>query len=85
MSESPITSHAADTSAIARLARFVLAHRRLVVLVWVLLLPAGIYGAAHISKRLSTDFSLPGQPGYETAQKITHFTATAGTPLQRSS
>jgi hypothetical protein len=46
MPDNSITSHVADPSAIARLARFVLAHRRLMVLVWVLLLPAGIYGAA---------------------------------------
>jgi putative drug exporter of the RND superfamily len=78
MPESSITSHVADTSAIARLARFVLAHRRLVLLVWVLLLPAGIYGASHVSKRLSTDFSLPGQPGYETAKKITHLYGNGG-------
>jgi uncharacterized membrane protein YphA (DoxX/SURF4 family) len=65
-------------TAIARLARFVLAHRRLVVLVWVLLLPAGIYGASHVSNRLSTDFSLPGQPGYETAKKITHLYGNGG-------
>jgi putative drug exporter of the RND superfamily len=78
MPDSSITSHVADTSAIARLARFVLAHRRLVLLVWVLLLPAGIYGASHVSKRLSTDFSLPGQPGYETAKKITHLYGNGG-------
>jgi RND superfamily putative drug exporter len=72
MPERSITSHVADTSAIARLARFVLAHRRLVLLVWVLLLPAGIYGASEVSERLSVDFSLPGQPGYETANKLKH-------------
>jgi putative drug exporter of the RND superfamily len=46
--------------------------------VWVLLLPAGIYGASHVSNRLSTDFSLPGQPGYETAKKITHLYGNGG-------
>jgi RND superfamily putative drug exporter len=38
----------------------------------VLLLPAGIYGASHLSKRLSVDFSLPGQSRYETANKLKH-------------
>jgi RND superfamily putative drug exporter len=57
---------------IVRLARWVLAHRRVVLLLWVLLLPAGVYGASHVSKRLSLDFSLPGQPGYETANKMKH-------------
>jgi RND superfamily putative drug exporter len=72
MSRSSITSDLIHTGATARLARFVLAHRRLVVVLWLLLLPAGIYGARHVSHRLKADFSLPGQPGYETAQKITH-------------
>jgi hypothetical protein len=48
------------TNATARLARFLLGHRRLVLLLWALLLPAGIYGAGHVSKRLKVDFSLPG-------------------------
>jgi RND superfamily putative drug exporter len=56
--------------AIARLARWVLAHRRLVIVLWVVAFLAGSFGASHVSKRLSFDFSLPGQPGYETGQKI---------------
>jgi RND superfamily putative drug exporter len=59
-----------DRSAIARLARFVLAHRRLVIAGWLVVLLAGAIGASHVSSRLQLDFSLPGQPGYETAQKI---------------
>ena len=78
MSHSSIRSQVAHTGATARLARFVLAHRRLVVPLWLLLLPAGIYGASHVSNRLKTDFSLPGQPGYETAQKITHVYGNGG-------
>jgi putative drug exporter of the RND superfamily len=78
MPDGSITSHVTRTGAIVRLARFVLAHRRLVVLLWVLLLPAGIYGATQVSKRLSVGFSLPGQPGYETAQKITHLYGNGG-------
>jgi RND superfamily putative drug exporter len=66
------------TGAIVRLARFALAHRRLVVALWLLLIPAGIYGASHVSKRLKADFSLPGQPGYETAKKITHLYGNGG-------
>jgi putative drug exporter of the RND superfamily len=78
MSDSSISAPVPPTGATARLARFVLAHRRVVVLLWVLLLPAGIYGATHVSKRLSIDFSLPGQPGYETAKKITHLYGNGG-------
>jgi putative drug exporter of the RND superfamily len=59
-----------ERSAIARLARFVLAHRRLVIAGWLVVLVAGAAGASHVSGRLQLDFSLPGQPGYETAQKI---------------
>ncbi len=53
-----------------RLARFVLAHRRVVAVGWLVVFLAGAVGASHVSKRLAIDFSLPGQPGYETAQKI---------------
>ncbi len=54
----------------ARLARFVLAHRRIVIAGWLIVFLAGAMGASQVSKRLSLDFSLPGQPGYETARKI---------------
>jgi putative drug exporter of the RND superfamily len=72
MSEQPIPAGVPQTGWIVGMARWVVAHRRVVLLLWVLLLPAGIYGASHVSKRLSFDFSLPGQPGYETANKLKH-------------
>ena len=37
---------------------------------WLVLLVAGGLSAGRVSKRLSFDFSLPGQPGYETAKQI---------------
>jgi RND superfamily putative drug exporter len=52
------------------LARFVFRHRRLVVAGWLILLVAGAVGAGGVSRRLTFDFSLPGQPGYETARQI---------------
>ena len=52
-----------------RLADFVLRHRRLVIAFWLLLLVAGGAGAGQLSHRLKVDFSLPGQPGYETSAK----------------
>jgi RND superfamily putative drug exporter len=55
---------------LANLARLVLRHRRLVAGVWVLLFVAGAFGASRISDRLSVNFSLPGQPGWETAKRI---------------
>jgi RND superfamily putative drug exporter len=63
---------------IARLTRFVLAHRRLVIIGWLVVLLAGAAGASHVSGRLQLDFSLPGQPGYETAQKIVHTYGNGG-------
>jgi putative drug exporter of the RND superfamily len=65
-------------SPIARLARLVLAHRRLVMALWAIVFLAGAVGAGQVSKRLSFDFSLPGQPGYETAQKMSHLYGNGG-------
>ncbi|HEY4427148.1 MAG TPA: MMPL family transporter [Solirubrobacteraceae bacterium] len=63
---------------IVRLGRWVLAHRRLVITLWAVAFIAGGYGASHVSKRLSFDFSLPGQPGYETAKKVSHLYGNGG-------
>jgi RND superfamily putative drug exporter len=52
------------------LARFVLRHRRIVIAFWILVLLAGGASASRVQHRLSFDFSLPGQPGYETAAKV---------------
>jgi putative drug exporter of the RND superfamily len=49
---------------------FVLRHRRWIVGFWLLALVAGGVAAGKVSQRLSTDFSLPGQPGYLAAQQI---------------
>ena len=53
-----------------RLSSFVLAHRRWVFAFWVVMFVAGIAAAGAVPNRLSYDFSLPGQQGYETEQKI---------------
>jgi RND superfamily putative drug exporter len=55
---------------LGRLARAVIAHRRRVIAVWLVAFLAGGAAAAHLSTRLSYDFSLPGQPAYETSVKI---------------
>ena len=60
-----------------KLARFVLRHRRLIVLAWIVVFFAGIAGVGKSVERLSTDFSLPGQPGYETATRVLHTYGTA--------
>lgn len=53
-----------------RLARFVLQHRALVAVFWLVLLVAGAATSATTVGRLTVDFSLPGQPGYETEKAI---------------
>ena len=53
-----------------RLSSFVLAHRRWIFAFWVVTFVAGIAAAGAVPNRLSYDFSLPGQQGYETEQKI---------------
>ncbi len=52
------------------LAHFVLRHRRLVSLAWLVLFLAGGAAAGQLSSRLTLDFSLPGQPGYEAEQQL---------------
>ena len=56
-------------SFMARLAGFVLHHRKRVMAAWGVLFLAGMVAAGAVSSRLSLDFSLPGQPGYETAKQ----------------
>jgi RND superfamily putative drug exporter len=53
-----------------RLAEFVLRHRLLVVLFWVVMVPVGGFAASQTSNRLTVDFSLPGQQGYQTEKQI---------------
>jgi putative drug exporter of the RND superfamily len=53
-----------------RLARFVMHHRRIVSLVWLLLFVAGGIAASGLSSRLTFDFSLPGQPGDTAEQQL---------------
>jgi RND superfamily putative drug exporter len=65
-----------------RFARVVLRHRKLVVVVWLVLFVAGGIAAGRLSDRLSFDFSLPGQPG-DTAEKalIADFGASSADTL----
>ncbi|HUR52040.1 MAG TPA: MMPL family transporter [Mycobacteriales bacterium] len=53
-----------------RIAEIVLRHRKLVLLGWLVLLIAGIVCSAQVNKRLTLDFSLPGEPGTTTASFI---------------
>ncbi len=53
-----------------RFAETVLRHRVLVCLGWLVLFVGGGAAAGQLGDRLSFDFSLPGQPGYETEVQI---------------
>ncbi len=53
-----------------RFAEFVLRHRRMVAAVWLVLLVGGGAAAGRLSDRLTFDFSLPGQPGYEAERRL---------------
>ncbi len=53
-----------------RFAEFVLRHRRMVAVVWLVLLVGGGAAAGRLSDRLTFDFSLPGQPGYEAERRL---------------
>ena len=52
------------------LARFVLRHRLIVGLTWLLLFVSGAVAAGPVAGRLSFDFSLPGQPGFKAEQRL---------------
>jgi putative drug exporter of the RND superfamily len=58
------------SSFLGGLARATLRHRKWVIAAWAVAFIVGAFAASHVSSRLTVDFSLPGQPGYETAQKI---------------
>ncbi len=53
-----------------QLAEFVLRHRRWVIGFWAVVFLAGAGLASTTTSRLTIDFSLPGQPGTETAHSI---------------
>ncbi|WP_131769611.1 MMPL family transporter [Candidatus Protofrankia californiensis] len=65
------------------LARWCLRHRRLVISFWIVAFLAGGATAGTTAGRLTFDFSLPGQPGHETAKKIlaTYNTEAQGAPI----
>jgi putative drug exporter of the RND superfamily len=56
---------------VASLTRWVLAHKRIVVLVWVVLTVAGIAVAGPATDALTPGYSVPGKEGWETNQAIT--------------
>ena len=63
-----------------RMTRFILRHRRWIFVFWLLMLVAGGAGAGRLSDRLSFDFSLPGQQGYETEKGLVGAYGTTAEP-----
>src|SRR3954451_3185377 len=60
------------------LTRWVLAHKRIVVVSWVVLLIAGIVAAGAASDALKQEFSVPGKEAWEANQEIEHRYAGTG-------
>ncbi len=56
----------------ASLTRWVLAHKRIVVVFWVLLTLVGIASAGSSTKALKQKFSVPGKEGWVTNEQIAH-------------
>ena len=54
-----------------RFARLMLRHRRWVIVFWLVALVAGGAAAGQVTNRLSYNFSLPGQEGSQTADRLT--------------
>src|SRR3954454_14422479 len=52
------------------IAEFVLRHRRWVLVSWLLVVIVGVMLVNKTNSRLVVDFSLPGQPGTQTANQI---------------
>jgi putative drug exporter of the RND superfamily len=63
----------------ARITRWVLAHKRIVVVFWVLLTLVGMASAGSATKALKQKFSVPGKEGWVTNQQIArYFHGTGG-------
>ena len=62
----------------ARFSHRLLGHRRLVLVGWLAVLAAGIALAPAVNQRLSDNFSLPGQKGYEANLAIAEAYGTGG-------
>jgi RND superfamily putative drug exporter len=63
----------------APLTRWVLAHKRMIVIFWVLLTLIGMASAGSATKALKQKFSVPGKEGWVTNQQIAHdFHGTGG-------
>ena len=60
--------------------RFVLRHRLWVGLFWLVVVVAGVPAAGQLSKKLSFDFAVPGQEGYQTQVRLLKSYGTSNYP-----
>jgi RND superfamily putative drug exporter len=72
------TSPRQPSGALVRLTRSVLAHRRLVGALWLIVTVAGIASVGSASKAFSDQYSVPGREGFETNAAITRAFGTGG-------
>jgi putative drug exporter of the RND superfamily len=63
---------------VTRLSHFLLGHKRLVLAGWLTVLAVGIAVAPTVNNQLSTDFSVPGQQGYQANLAIAELYETGG-------
>jgi putative drug exporter of the RND superfamily len=59
---------------------FVLRHRRWVMLAWLVVALVGVATLSSTTKRLSTEFKMPGEPSFVTDSKINALYHTEGPP-----
>ncbi|WUH99697.1 MMPL family transporter [Spirillospora sp. NBC_00431] len=61
-----------------RWAELMVAHRRLVMVFWLVVAIAGGAVSGPVTERMTTDYSLPGEPGNKTAEQITETFGNGG-------
>jgi hypothetical protein len=71
---------------VSSLTRWVLAHKRTVVLTWIVLTVAGIAASGPATDALDPEFSVPNKEGWETNVEIAkHYRGTGGDTAPRVS
>jgi RND superfamily putative drug exporter len=63
---------------VTRLSGWLLRHKRIVLLSWLVVLAGGVALTPTVNQRMSTDFSVPGQPGYQANLAISETYGSGG-------
>src|ERR671915_2184957 len=74
----PLPSDASRSGFMGALIDWVLAHRRLVVGLWLLVTVAAFVAVGPAGNALSNEFSIPGQEGFETNKELAEIYGTGG-------